>query len=144
MDFHTVKVGLCLHYFWKKLRISSFHYFIFSFYLLDCDCNQEGSNSVACDNNGKCSCKSNITGNKCQKCIEGFVGFPDCQSRFILQYFWKKFSHSTIILLIWTILRVWVHWRRCLWWYLQWADRKLFLLYWILWRYLWNKKNQER
>ena len=72
----------------------------YSFIFTGCECNQQGSEGVACDKNGMCSCKSNISGNKCQKCVEGFVRFPDCQSRFILHYFSKKFSHSTINSLI--------------------------------------------
>ena len=58
----------------KKLK-----HFIFS----DCDCNQEGSNGVACDNKyGKCYCNSNISGEKCDKCLDGFYEFPNCQSMF--------------------------------------------------------------
>ena len=60
-------------------------YFILSFFLLECDCNQKGSKSVSCENeDGKCSCKSNVDGHRCQKCVEGFYGFPNCQSKFIL------------------------------------------------------------
>ena len=58
-----------------------------------CNCNQEGSNSIACDNEGKCYCKSNIDGDKCDKCINGFFGFPNCQSKWFLFSIFHAFPH---------------------------------------------------
>ena len=58
------------------------------FIFTDCDCNPEGSNGVECDiRHGKCVCKSNIFGDKCDRCFDGFYGFPDCQRRFQLLFF---------------------------------------------------------
>ena len=56
-----------------------------------CNCNDDGSRDVACDDNtGKCPCKSNIIGDKCEFCSPGFFGFPSCrriQQCFDLPYF---------------------------------------------------------
>ena len=57
---------------------------------IGCNCNTEGSNGIGCDNtDGRCTCKPNISGNKCEKCAHGFFGFPNCQSKFQLSTFPK-------------------------------------------------------
>ena len=39
-----------------------------------------GSIDNVCDvGNGKCTCKNNITGHNCDKCIEGYHGYPECE-----------------------------------------------------------------
>ncbi|XP_019849970.1 PREDICTED: cadherin EGF LAG seven-pass G-type receptor 2-like isoform X2 [Amphimedon queenslandica] len=40
-----------------------------------CNCNRTGSNSTECDDNGKCPCKPGVTGDHCDSCQTGFVGF---------------------------------------------------------------------
>ena len=45
---------------------------------LDCMCNAEGSVDNSCNENGKCSCNDNITGEKCDQCAERYVEFPGC------------------------------------------------------------------
>ena len=44
------------------------------------------SGAIGCGSNGtvqvKCSCKSNVMGDNCDQCVDGFYGFPNCQSRF--------------------------------------------------------------
>ena len=58
-----------------------------------CECNVEGSdNPDTCDDNGKCTCKPNIGGDKCDQCNEGFVGFPNCQEGMIRNF------HSKLII----------------------------------------------
>ena len=50
-------------------------------FYLACECNAEGSlNTDRCGEDGKCACKENITGDKCDQCAEGFTmdGFPTC------------------------------------------------------------------
>ena len=38
-----------------------------------------GSQSTDCNDNGKCTCKTNlITGKKCSECIDGRINFPEC------------------------------------------------------------------
>ena len=42
-----------------------------------CDCNQDGSDD--CTDDGNCICKENISGEKCDSCMEDAYGtFPDC------------------------------------------------------------------
>ena len=45
-----------------------------------CVCHYEGATSTLCNDNGKCSCKANIIGNKCTDCKSGYFKFPDCTS----------------------------------------------------------------
>ncbi|XP_026292152.1 laminin subunit alpha [Frankliniella occidentalis] len=48
----------------------------------DCNCSPQGvvDNNLQCDlNNGSCSCKPNIVGRHCDKCLEGYWLFPQCQ-----------------------------------------------------------------
>ena len=44
-----------------------------------CACNEHGSVDDFCNENGVCSCKENYGGEKCDQCVEGFFGFPECQ-----------------------------------------------------------------
>ena len=40
--------------------------------LLECQCNQKGSKDDFCDADaGKCTCKDEFTGNKCNQCVDG-------------------------------------------------------------------------
>ena len=44
----------------------------------ECLCNEEGSVGITCDeNSGKCTCKENMTGDKCDRADDGFYGFPE-------------------------------------------------------------------
>ena len=46
-------------------------------------CNAEGSENNLCNvDSGHCYCKPNIGGDNCEKCIDGFFGFPTCQGVF--------------------------------------------------------------
>ena len=56
-------------------------------YFTDCKCNERGSVSKSCDNNtGRCTCKPNIVGAKCDQCDEGYYGWswPDCERKYLL------------------------------------------------------------
>ena len=45
-----------------------------------CGCNANGSINQTCNNVGNCTCKSAlITGAKCDRCLDGYFGFPDCK-----------------------------------------------------------------
>merc|ERR1711881_316669 len=45
----------------------------------DCNCNADGSEDLACDaETGKCHCKCDVEGDKCDSCTEGHALFPDC------------------------------------------------------------------
>ena len=39
-----------------------------------CGCNWAGSETNICDKTGKCQCRANFQGEKCDKCKEGFAG----------------------------------------------------------------------
>ncbi|KAJ8038876.1 Laminin subunit beta-1 [Holothuria leucospilota] len=42
---------------------------------LPCNCSQEGSLNLQCDDDGICSCKDTIGGDKCDMCLPGFYAF---------------------------------------------------------------------
>ena len=44
----------------------------------ECNCNVDGSIDASCNENGLCSCKTNIVGEKCDVCAEGVNDFPNC------------------------------------------------------------------
>jgi len=47
---------------------------------LACDCSEVGSTSLFChDNSGKCPCKPQLEGRKCDSCPENHFGFPNCK-----------------------------------------------------------------
>ena len=71
-----------------------------------CFCDKDGSNGIDCDVQGKCDCKDNITGDKCDQCKCGHYKFPDCLREFRFQtlywcyYFplkWNLGSHSDLL-----------------------------------------------
>ena len=41
-------------------------------------CNMDGSKDGSCDDKGKCTCQDNYDGQKCEKCKQGYEGFPKC------------------------------------------------------------------
>ena len=48
-------------------------------YELSCGCNAAGSTYPECNSNGTCTCKSNVSGDKCTSCnIDTYGGFPNC------------------------------------------------------------------
>ena len=44
------------------------------YFCIDCNCDPNGSISKQCDDAGKCQCKSNFKGEKCDECNEGYDG----------------------------------------------------------------------
>ena len=50
-----------------------------------CVCNGEGSLTEQCDEEGKCNCKANIIGDKCDTCQDEFHSFPLCQGLCLLK-----------------------------------------------------------
>ena len=46
-----------------------------------CNCDVHGSNGNTCDENGVCSCKSNVINAKCDSCEDGFFNFPICEGK---------------------------------------------------------------
>ena len=48
-----------------------------------CNCNAEGSEDLTCDAiTGKCHCKCDIEGDKCDTCTNGHKSFPDCHGKY--------------------------------------------------------------
>ncbi len=53
---------------------------------LECSCNEQGAVDETCaDDTGKCNCKTNVVGDKCDQCAAGFFGFPDCARKIHLE-----------------------------------------------------------
>ena len=49
------------------------------FFNLACKCDEQGSLTELCDDDGKCDCKPNIVGEKCDACLDQFYSFPQCK-----------------------------------------------------------------
>ena len=67
-----------------KIEKNSFDLFWF-FILLECGCNVKGTEKgdPTCNNkDGKCNCKCDVSGDKCDTCELGHQGFPDCHGNF--------------------------------------------------------------
>jgi len=65
---------------------------------LACQCDPTGSTSGICDPlGGKCNCKTNVVGRKCNRCAPGTYGFgPEgCQGK-ILFIILKKIKSSEL------------------------------------------------
>ena len=55
----------------------------YTLFITDCKCNEDGSEYQQCNDNGKCTCKPNVIGDKCDKCAKGYEGsdFPHCSGK---------------------------------------------------------------
>ena len=49
------------------------------FDISECKCDDEGSKDQKCDENGQCTCKDCIDGDKCTDCKVAYYKFPDCE-----------------------------------------------------------------
>ena len=78
MDFQIVKVGYNNNY---LSYINPFAESILLLKLLECTCNLLGSEDNKCNvESGHCYCKEKfINGHNCEKCIDGYFSFPNCQ-----------------------------------------------------------------
>ena len=91
LDTQIVKVSVK----WN-LQIEHKNYVFLLFVACSCDAN--GSNGDTCDNDsGNCSCKLNISGKKCDQCVDGLYGFPKCQGRFLSSIFLKQIYFPLIL-----------------------------------------------
>ena len=53
-------------------------------FYLECKCNLQGTEKgdPTCTNDaGKCNCKCDVSGDKCDTCELGHEGFPDCHGK---------------------------------------------------------------
>ena len=46
-------------------------------FFLACNCNEEGSVDQNCNAHGKCTCKENVIGDKCDTVVEAFYDITD-------------------------------------------------------------------
>ena len=48
--------------------------------MIACGCNEFGveNGDLTCNKEGKCNCKCDVSGDKCNECKPGHHGFPDC------------------------------------------------------------------
>ena len=65
---------------WKVTILST----TLDFHFSECECNNEGTES--CNKKiGSCNCIPNVTGNKCDTCVDGFFGpVSNCQGKFLM------------------------------------------------------------
>ena len=56
---------------------------IFVYLLIACRCNAEGSESIECSELGVCTCKPNVTGDKCDETIVGWYDIEDPKGMYI-------------------------------------------------------------
>ena len=53
-----------------------------------CECNADGSEDNQCHmEHGKCTCKPNITGDKCDESVPGYFDFPNPKGVYIFSRF---------------------------------------------------------
>ena len=55
-----------------------FNPYVLKFHI-ECNCSEMGSTSKSCDENGACTCKEMIIGEKCSECIDGYFEYPNCK-----------------------------------------------------------------
>lgn len=51
--------------------------------LLGCNCDSEFTDGTCEDLTGRCYCKPNYTGERCDACAEGYIDFPHCYRKYI-------------------------------------------------------------
>ena len=55
----------------------------FMIFFSDCGCSNTGSTGQTCKSNGKCDCKPNYIGVKCDECRFGYFQYPECRSKYL-------------------------------------------------------------
>ena len=67
----------------KSMYMSQIFQYIYIYSFVACVCETQGTigNSILCDENGRCNCKSNVEGDKCDTCSAGYYNFPACTGR---------------------------------------------------------------
>ena len=77
IQYWLVTTVICA-YLYNRIGISHLFRFM-SIFISACRCEDTGSIGVSCDGEGKCQCKDNFDGNRCEKCKEGFYNYPICE-----------------------------------------------------------------
>ena len=65
---------------WLCTAIQLWTPIIFVLLKTDCGCDPKGSSSMQCQDNGKCSCKDRVEGDKCDSCKPDHTDFPNCHA----------------------------------------------------------------
>ena len=64
--------------------------------LSECLCHAEGSVDIDCtEDTGRCTCKPNIVGEKCDKAAPGYYNFPEVICKYICCENTKPSAHFT-------------------------------------------------
>ena len=53
-------------------------------FFVDCECHEEGSMNQTCVDDGVCTCKEGIEGDRCSRCKPNHFNFPQCEGIWIL------------------------------------------------------------
>ena len=67
-------------------------------WILDCECNQQGSLSQSCSSDGICDCNDGVEGDRCSRCQANHYGFPFCQGNHLLnsKNYWINCNHTRL------------------------------------------------
>lgn len=66
----------------------------YSFVCAVCGCSTLGSLPEGCDASGRCLCKAEFQGPRCEQCRSGFHSFPNCQGVSLFFSFTFSLSHT--------------------------------------------------
>ena len=65
--------------FFKTIELNTFEIIPFS----ACNCNEDGSVDQNCNARGKCTCKENVIGDKCDQIVEAFYDITDPKGTYL-------------------------------------------------------------
>lgn len=79
----------CLSKFWLIILIFKMKQNIYKCHMIEwflgCNCDTSGSLGVSCDDEGRCQCRSNFDGHRCDRCRETFYNYPACEGNFVFK-----------------------------------------------------------
>jgi len=81
VTYWLVTTVICA-YLYNRIGVSHLFRFM-SIFISACKCEDTGSIGVSCDGEGRCQCKDNFDGNRCEKCKEGFYNYPICEGSIV-------------------------------------------------------------
>ena len=68
-----------------KICIDIMKFLIWTISFTECGCIEKGCIHKSCDNDtGECKCKPHVVGAKCDKCEDGYFGWPDCERKIFI------------------------------------------------------------
>ena len=72
-----------LKLFAKVSKQLKFDWIFLNYFFLACNCNEEGSVDQNCNAHGKCTCKENVIGDKCDTVVEAFYDITDPKGKLL-------------------------------------------------------------